>query len=460
MPHFMSGDELMDNPKIRALMRCADPLDLSSLAALGLWVAAGTISQKTGSDGVVALLELREAMPHHDERVIRYAAARLVEARLWHARGHDCEHCPQPPEGAWVFHDWFQMRYDTGAQTRLKRAKRRELKDKGIREAVWLRDREAPPGRDGDTIARCRYCRKQVHRKKRSEWQFDHVDPSRTIGASNIVVCCTACNKRKLDRLPSEAGMELLPPPRPSEAGAEGSSAPTRGGARDARFESLGSSHGAVPSAEPPLGSSHGAVPSAEPPQARSRSPHRPGDDAGSPLPPAETGAAAERQVCGNFAAATLVSTRTRARQGLGQGQGQGTGHGMGAGPGDGPGHGSGAGPGPGVGEAVPPPTQGRKRRRRRGRSKKPAQAASPRLSMTLPPDTVMPGPPPTGPAPAPPVGLAGSAPAPHVEGRFGSPWYGWHGRPPADDEAVCPEHGEHVPCGFCSGEEFYSTFD
>lgn len=30
----------------------------------------------------------------------------LTDANLWHAAGHTCPRCPEPPEGGYVFHDW------------------------------------------------------------------------------------------------------------------------------------------------------------------------------------------------------------------------------------------------------------------------------------------------------------------------------------------------------------------
>lgn len=73
---------------------------------------------------------------------------------------------------------------------------------------LWLRDGGA-----------CVYCRRPL---STSEVTFDHVVPrSRGGGSSweNIVCACSPCNGRKDDRLPSECGMHLDPPPsRPSQA--------------------------------------------------------------------------------------------------------------------------------------------------------------------------------------------------------------------------------------------------
>lgn len=51
-----------------------------------------------------------------------------------------------------------------------------------------------------------------------SELTLDHVIPRSRGGRTdwdNLVACCHACNNRKGDRLPEEAGLKLLRPPRP-----------------------------------------------------------------------------------------------------------------------------------------------------------------------------------------------------------------------------------------------------
>ncbi len=58
-------------------------------------------------------------------------------------------------------------------------------------------------------VAPCRYCGTKVQRKDRSTWQYDHVEPTKYIGAANIVIACTDCNKQKQQRTPAEAGMVL-----------------------------------------------------------------------------------------------------------------------------------------------------------------------------------------------------------------------------------------------------------
>lgn len=68
------------------------------------------------------------------------------------------------------------------------------------REAVYQRDRY-----------RCRYCGARTRQENRS---LDHVVPQSRGGTNhmhNLVCACRACNQRKDNRTPSEAGMDLLP---------------------------------------------------------------------------------------------------------------------------------------------------------------------------------------------------------------------------------------------------------
>jgi 5-methylcytosine-specific restriction endonuclease McrA len=65
--------------------------------------------------------------------------------------------------------------------------------------------------RDGGT---CQYCREKLPVKNLT---LDHVIPRARGGDStweNLVACCFACNNRKGNRTPPEAGMALAKPPR------------------------------------------------------------------------------------------------------------------------------------------------------------------------------------------------------------------------------------------------------
>lgn len=76
---------------------------------------------------------------------------------------------------------------------------------KGVRfsrENIYMRDRGC-----------CQYCGIHV---AADDWEYEHVIP-RALGGvtswTNIVVACTACNQRKANRTPAQAGMRLLSKP-------------------------------------------------------------------------------------------------------------------------------------------------------------------------------------------------------------------------------------------------------
>jgi 5-methylcytosine-specific restriction endonuclease McrA len=65
---------------------------------------------------------------------------------------------------------------------------------------------------------RCQYCSR---RYSPSQLTFDHVLPVARGGHKgwdNIVTCCTVCNRRKGDRTPEEAGLQLVRRPRRPES--------------------------------------------------------------------------------------------------------------------------------------------------------------------------------------------------------------------------------------------------
>lgn len=71
------------------------------------------------------------------------------------------------------------------------------------RRAIYHRDR-----------CTCQYCGTQL---RESECELEHVMPKTRGGRfsfTNIVVACRACNSRKADRTPEEAGMKLLRQPK------------------------------------------------------------------------------------------------------------------------------------------------------------------------------------------------------------------------------------------------------
>jgi 5-methylcytosine-specific restriction endonuclease McrA len=70
------------------------------------------------------------------------------------------------------------------------------------RENVFLRD-----------SGKCQYCAKNL---QNSEYTLDHVIPASQGGKKewqNIVACCKACNQKKSNRTPKQAGMALIKVP-------------------------------------------------------------------------------------------------------------------------------------------------------------------------------------------------------------------------------------------------------
>lgn len=210
---FQVDDDFWGHRKVTQLI---DEQGASKAApAFMLWTLAGSMCRKKHVDGVVTKGDAKRIM---DTPALAARAARmLVSVDLWHEPGHSCEKCPPVEDGTWLFHDWFQFKYATGAAEIAGIARRKELRDPAIVEAVWARD-TAPNG-----TTTCRYCEKTVLRPQRGKHgglrraaevgQLDHVDPARAVGATNIVVACAECNNRKNQRTPEQAGMTLKPPP-------------------------------------------------------------------------------------------------------------------------------------------------------------------------------------------------------------------------------------------------------
>lgn len=206
MPFFMVDDKLHINRKITEMIE-SEPLSASGQAMM-LWTLGGSLTQDKGTDGVLTTGDLTRLFLNRSAAL--KAARMLVKHGLWHAPGHDCEDCPQPPDGGFVFHHWGAMGYSSGAQVRVARERRKELKNPELVESVWARD----TGADG--VAHCRYCGVKVSRHDRKSDRrptIDHVIPGIAKGVENLVLACFKCNREKGQRTPEQAGMKLLPPP-------------------------------------------------------------------------------------------------------------------------------------------------------------------------------------------------------------------------------------------------------
>jgi len=91
MPWFKIDDKAHSHPK---WLKAGN-------AALGLFVRAGSYSAQHLTEGIVpgVIAQLYGTPPQ---------AAKLVKVGLWHAADHDCTRCPQPAEGDYVIHDFFE----------------------------------------------------------------------------------------------------------------------------------------------------------------------------------------------------------------------------------------------------------------------------------------------------------------------------------------------------------------
>ncbi|CAN5556660.1 hypothetical protein BH10ACT8_BH10ACT8_18090 [soil metagenome] len=188
LPWHMTSDDAISHRKFQALIDMGQP----GLAAIGVWVMAGSFIQREITNGDVEASFWRQI---GDRRQFTKLAQLLVDVGLWETRD---------PDG-YRFHDWADIGYSTKAQVQLRRGRTKEMKDPRITEAV--------KARDGDL---CRYCGRRVDWKQRNTdggATYDHVVPGLVAGASNLVVSCRRCNQRKAQRTPEQAGMELRPPP-------------------------------------------------------------------------------------------------------------------------------------------------------------------------------------------------------------------------------------------------------
>lgn len=126
MPFFPVDDDAAHHAKLMA----------AGNAAVGLWARAGAWCMKQATGGVLQRHELPSGSTTGQAR-------RLVEVALWHAHGHDCDRCPQPPKGGWVFHDWL----DWGPLKSREAIKERRDADRQRQQRKRSRDRHAvtPP---------------------------------------------------------------------------------------------------------------------------------------------------------------------------------------------------------------------------------------------------------------------------------------------------------------------------
>ncbi|MDZ7914777.1 MAG: HNH endonuclease domain-containing protein [Rhodococcus sp. (in: high G+C Gram-positive bacteria)] len=412
MAWFQTDDQFTNNKKPRELAERALEGHLDGLAALGLWNLSGSQCQASGTDGVIKRTDAIRLVLNAE--IVDHLAGLLVGVRLWHAPGHDCPRCPDVAAGTWLFHDWFDIKYDRAADKAIADRKKAELKDAKILQQVWARDCTDPAF---PNIGNCRYCGIVVKRKDNRSTDgtrpfIDHVDPTVADGVRNLVLACSTCNQRKGNRTPMEAGLKLLDPPSRPEPATASPVSPQRAAA------------GTVSPGTPDAETVSPGTPDAEtvsPTPSDAGTPEAATDH--TPTTPRPQTRPDENQTLG-----AVPARATRAGTGL---AGSGQGKGLGRGPGKGSGTGSPAEPHDGE---IP-----RKRRRRRGRGKSTSQ---PQPTQPTPTNTS---------TDRDPLLDAGAAPDVKVPARFGSPWKGWSGRPSTVDETTCLTHGIEQPCWKCA---------
>ncbi|WP_329148770.1 mucin-2 [Streptomyces sp. NBC_01456] len=106
-------------------------------AALGLWVRAGAYAAQHLTEGVIpaVVAQLYGTAPQ---------ARKLVTVGMWHAHGHACPQCPQPPAGDYVMHDYLTYN-PTRARVEDDRAKAAARQQRAREKAAEQRNQERNP---------------------------------------------------------------------------------------------------------------------------------------------------------------------------------------------------------------------------------------------------------------------------------------------------------------------------
>ncbi|MEU1020228.1 mucin-2 [Streptomyces sp. NPDC005898] len=127
MTWFKVDDTAHTNPK---LLKAGN-------AALGLWVRAGAYAAQHLTEGVIpgVVAQLYGTAPQ---------ARKLVASGLWHAHGHSCDRCQQPPAGDYVMHDFLTYN-PTRARVEDDRAAAAERQKRARERAAEQRNQERNP---------------------------------------------------------------------------------------------------------------------------------------------------------------------------------------------------------------------------------------------------------------------------------------------------------------------------
>jgi len=203
----------MDHPKWVAIMTAArqttrnrsQARERAQHAAL-VWFASGVWGAGNNCDGVIP----DAAAPQIAVRVwltedeFFDAVELLIRAGLWRK-------LPKSKGGpGWEIHDWADYQLSKQqVQLRQDRETRRKALYNTVEGRVIVAEVKA---RDGD---HCRYCWVEVKwedRRGGRRGTIDHVDPDGPNSIENCVVACGSCNRRKSDRTPDIAGMQVKQP--------------------------------------------------------------------------------------------------------------------------------------------------------------------------------------------------------------------------------------------------------
>ncbi|ASN39009.1 hypothetical protein CGQ24_08260 [Arthrobacter sp. 7749] len=413
MPFFMVDDQLHVNRKVNTLAEAALDNDLMGIAALGLWTAAGSACQAMLSDGLISVNGLVKILLNLE--AVDLLAARLVEVGLWHGHGHDCERCPPVPARHFLFHDWKSLGYESGASIRLKRDKAKELKDPALRAAVWARDcTDFPKASQG----KCRYCKKVVYKatqKGDDRHEMDHIDPTKAVGATNVVLACAKCNREKGQRNPAQAGMTLHPAP--TRAALSASVEPRSPLVAAERAPEASIAHTVVEPLQDVSSRFNLRVPSAPTPAAQAREQPRPAPPQieipiESDPEPQSNPINEDKAIYGRAHAGARGGRAGQGRAGLSNGLVTGK-------------------------PETNLPSPSKSRRRKRGSRPSPV-SSDVSVSSEFVSTDVLDG---------------GLVPEVLTAGRFGSPYFGVQGKQEEVPESICQIHSMHMPCRRCQDD-------
>lgn len=131
MTWFRIDDSFPTHPKVLAIPRKDRP------AAVGLWTLAGTMSARNLTDGVLGVHMVEEL------GVPKKVALILVEVKLWHPPGEDCDAClecaeshkaelPAAPK-AYRYHCWHEYQ---PARAAIEKTRREDKERKAAQAAV------------------------------------------------------------------------------------------------------------------------------------------------------------------------------------------------------------------------------------------------------------------------------------------------------------------------------------